>query len=63
MTTLYDYEFVYKDGSYYYGTVADNGTHGYYSGETIDKTNGSFHVYANAGATSETSGTVYTSGY
>ena len=64
MTTLYDYEFVYKDGSYYYGTVADNGSKGYYSGETINGYNGGYYyLYANAGSTSEASGRVSTSSY
>ena len=63
MATLYDYEFVYKDGSYYYGTVADNGGKGYYSGDQINTSYGYYYIYGNAGSTSEASGTVYTTSY
>ncbi len=62
-TTLYDYEFVYKDGSYYWGTVADNGSKGYYAGDKINNSYGYYYIYAYAGSTSEKSGTVYTTGY
>ncbi len=66
MSTLYDFYFVYNDGSYYYGTVADNGSYGYYSGETVSTSHtygGYYYIYANAGATSQASGSVQTSSY
>ena len=41
--TLYDFKFTYADGSYYYGTVADDGTYGYFVGETMNgKASGSY---------------------
>lgn len=52
--TLYDYKFVYSDGSYYTGTVIDNGNYGYYVGDTIDEYNngasaGYYEITGNAG--------------
>jgi len=62
--TLYDFKFTYADGSYYYGTVADDGTYGYHVGETINGTSsGSYNIYASAGSTSEAVGTVYDTSY
>ena len=65
-TSLYDFYFVYNDGSYYYGTVADNGTYGYYSGEKITTSHsngGYYYIYANAGTTSRALGSVQTTYY
>jgi Cadherin-like/CARDB len=57
--TLYDFYFIYPDGSYYYGTVADNGSYGYSVGETVyGTTQGYYYIYSSAGATSEAAGTV-----
>jgi hypothetical protein len=58
-TTLYDFYFVYADGSYYYGTVADNGSYRYYTGEKINGTYGGYYyIYGTGGSTSQAVGTV-----
>jgi hypothetical protein len=61
--TLYDFYFEYNDGSYYYGTVSANSSYSYYSGEQISTSYGYYYIYASAGTTSETAGTVYTTDY
>ncbi len=62
--TLYDFYYVYPDGSYYYGTVADDGTYGYAVGETVNgTTKGYYYIYASAGSTSEAAGTVSDTSY
>jgi len=62
-TALYDFYFLYNDGSYYYGTVADNGSYGYKTGQAISTAYGYYDIYASAGATTATSGTVSTNNY
>ena len=65
-TDLYEFYFVYNDQSYYFGWVADNGTYGYYVGETIAANNtygGSYYIYGSAGATTDPVGSVYTKDY
>jgi autotransporter passenger strand-loop-strand repeat protein len=59
-TNLFDFEFTYADGKdYYYGSVADNGTYGYATGETINSTAGQYTIYNEEGLpTSEPAGTV-----
>jgi hypothetical protein len=42
----YDYQFMYTDGSYYDGTVMDNGTYGYKVGMTKAATDGTYSIYA-----------------
>jgi hypothetical protein len=43
--TLYDYQFLYPDGSYYTGTVVDDGTYGYQVGQQIPKgSNGEYTI-------------------
>jgi hypothetical protein len=61
--SLYDFYFVYSDGSYYYGTVSSNSSYGYYSGEEIKTSYGYYYIYDNAGSTTEKAGTVYTTDY
>ena len=56
---LYDFYYVYSNGSYYYGTVADDGTYGYHTGETINGIYGGYYyIYGTSGSTSEAVGTV-----
>ena len=65
-TSLYDFYFVYSDGSYYYGTVSDNGSYGYYIGETITTSHtygGYYYISADAGTTSRALGSVQTTDY
>jgi hypothetical protein len=65
-TSLYGFYFVYDDQSYYFGAVADNGTYGYYVGETITTNNpygGYYYIYGSAGATTDPVGSVYTKDY
>src|SRR5205085_871834 len=42
---LYDFYFVYNDGSYYYGTVADNGPYGYHSSVQANTSYGYYYIY------------------
>jgi hypothetical protein len=64
---LFSFRFDYDDfirggkqhGDFYLGTVADNGTLGYYVGETIRTSRGVYHVTADDGpTTTEAEGTV-----
>jgi hypothetical protein len=56
--SYYDFEFLYPDGSYYLGRVADDGTYGYAIGQTIQKGNsGAEYVVYNKEATSPPAGT------
>jgi hypothetical protein len=61
--TLYYFSFDYSDGSYYYGTVSDDGGYGYHLGETVPSPYGEYHIYASAGFTSETAGATSVTGY
>jgi hypothetical protein len=65
-TDLYEFYFVYNDNSYYFGWAADNGTYGYYVGETITTNNtygGYYVIYGSEGATTDAVGSVYTKDY
>jgi hypothetical protein len=46
--TGYNYQFMYPDGSYYDGTVYDNGTYGYAVGKTYMMGEGTYNIYAMA---------------
>ena len=64
--TLYGFVFNYNDGSYYFGTVADDGTYGYHTGETVFTSNtygGNYYIYGNLGTTTNPVGTVHTTYY
>jgi hypothetical protein len=43
--TVYDYQFMYPDGSYYDGKVYDNGTYGYAVGKTYSMGTGTYSIY------------------
>jgi hypothetical protein len=58
-TNLYDYKFIFTDGSYYYGTVAAYSG----SGDYFATSKGYYYIDGNAGPTSEAVGTVYTTAY
>jgi hypothetical protein len=60
---LYDFYFVYNDGSFYYGTVADNSRYGYHTGEQISESTGYYYIWAAAGATARLVGSVQTTVY
>src|SRR6185312_5591208 len=62
-TSLYDFYFSYNDGSFYYGTVADNGNYGYYVGERVSTGHGYYYLYSNEGRTSRSAGSVATTLY
>jgi hypothetical protein len=63
-TTLYDFVYVYADGSSYHGTVADNGTYGYHVGQRINGANGGLYaIIGSEGATSRPAGTVFDYSY
>jgi len=62
-SSLYDFYFVYKDGSYYYGTVADSGSYGYKVGQVVSTAYGYYDIYASGGVTTQTSGSVSTNNY
>ncbi len=62
-TKLYKFDFFYNDGSYYVGSVADNGTYGYYAGETKATSYGSYLITGTSSATSAASGSVSVSKY
>jgi len=49
-TALYDFYFLYNDGSYYYGTVADSGSYGYKTGQVVSTAYGYYDIYAAARA-------------
>ena len=56
---IFDFVFVYNDNQdYYYGTVADNGTFGYSTGEQIPTNSGTYDIFNQEGTTTETAGTV-----
>jgi hypothetical protein len=44
--TMYDYQFMYSNGSYYDGKVVDNGTYGYKVGQTMAESDGTYTIYA-----------------
>jgi len=44
--TTYDFQFMYPNGSYYDGTVYDNGTYGYKVGATGSEPGGTYSIYA-----------------
>jgi hypothetical protein len=63
-TNIFDFVFTYNDGKDHYdGTVADNGTSGYHSGETVTTASGQYDIFAQAGAASEAAGTVFVTYY
>lgn len=62
-TRLYDFRFVYTDGSFYVGTVADNGSYGYYNGQVINTAGGYYAISATAGYTKKAAGTVSVAAY
>jgi hypothetical protein len=57
-TTLYDFYFKYPDGNSYIGTVADDGTYGYFVGETIKGSKGFYQIYNSSGVTTQSVGAV-----
>jgi len=64
--TLYGFVFSYNDGSYYFGTVADDGTYGYHTGETVFTSNtygGNYYIYGDLGTTTNPVGSVHTTYY
>jgi Tol biopolymer transport system component/glycosyltransferase involved in cell wall biosynthesis len=61
--TLYDYTFVYDNGSAYTGTVAAGGAYVYAAGQTIAGSGGFYTITSSAGATTDAPGTVRTSLY
>ena len=63
MSTLYDFTFRYKDGSFYSGSVADDGTFGYSIGETIQTPFGVYSIDSSVGQVSLTAGTISVSTY
>ena len=63
-STLYDFYYKYNDGSFYYGTVADDGSSGYFAGENVHiGSGGPYHIYGPSGQTADPSGTVHVSSY
>ena len=61
--TVYVFSFTYLDGSYYYGSVSDDGSFGYHLGATIPSPYGEYHIYATSGYTNRAVGTVSVAGY
>ena len=43
---VYDYKFLYPDGSYYLGRVVDDGTYGYAPGKSYTMGTGTYSIYA-----------------
>ena len=62
--TLYDFVYIYPDGSSYHGTVSDNGTYGYHVGQRINEANGGLYaIIGSEGTTSRPAGTVFDYSY
>jgi hypothetical protein len=59
-STLFDFVFTYNDGKdYYFGTVADNGTFGYHTGQLLTTASGQYNIYQqDSGTTTAAAGTV-----
>ncbi len=62
-TVLYAYRFTYTDGSFYTGTVADDGTFGYTPGQTITTSAGRYVIGAAGGTTTQAVGSVTAASY
>jgi hypothetical protein len=59
-STLFDFVFTYNDGKdYYFGTVADNGTFGYHTGQLLTTASGQYNIYQqDSSTTTAAAGTV-----
>jgi hypothetical protein len=61
---LFDFVFTYDGGAdYYYGTVADNGSFGYFVNDTFALGGGAYDIFSQAGTTTEAPGTVFVTYY
>jgi serralysin len=63
-TNLFNFFYMYTDGTRYHGIVADDGSLGYHVGQQISGANGGYYyIYGNAGPTTQAAGTVTETGY
>jgi hypothetical protein len=59
VTNLFDFVFTYNDGKdYYNGTVADNGSFGYFTNDTFASGAGTYDIFSQTGTTTAAPGTV-----